>query len=76
MQIKPENIGIDETSFRRRHEYVTGIVDKDGGTVIDILYGHDGETLDKWFKTQKSCNLSELQSISMDMWDVRLRSGG
>ncbi len=36
-ETEPASIGIDETSFRKRHEYVTIILDKDDDTVIDIL---------------------------------------
>jgi transposase len=74
VETKPENIGIDETSFRKGHDYVTPIVDKDSGAVIDVLYGHDAQTLDEWFKRQKSGNLSEIQSISMDMWDAYIKA--
>jgi transposase len=74
VETKPKNIGIDETSFRKGHDYVTPIVDKDSGAVIDVLYGHDSQTLDQWFKGQKSCDLSELQSISMDMWDAYIKA--
>jgi transposase len=42
-QTKPKNIGIDETSFRKGHDYVTVVVDKDGGYVIDVISGHEVE---------------------------------
>ena len=65
----PENIGIDETSFQKRHEYVTVILDKDTDTIIDILDDRKAETLKNWFKTQEKSAFSELKSITMDMWD-------
>jgi transposase len=71
---KPKNIGIDETSFRKRHDYVTVIVDKDGGYVIDVIDGHDAEGLKGWFSGQKGCDFSEIRSISMDMWDAYIKA--
>lgn len=65
----PENIGIDETSFQKRHEYVTVILDKDNDAIIDILDDRKAETLKNWFKTQEKSDFSELKSITMDMWD-------
>jgi transposase len=71
---KPENIGIDETSFKKRHEYVTVVADKDGGSVIDVIFGHDAEGLKQWFMGQKGCDFSELRSITMDMWDAYIKA--
>jgi len=66
---KPIHIGIDETSFQKRHEYVTVILDKDNDVVIDILDDRKAETLKNWFRTQEKSDFSQIQSISMDMWD-------
>lgn len=65
----PKNIGIDETAFKRRHEYVTVILDKDNDVIIDILDDRKAATLKNWFKTQEKSDFSEVTSISMDMWD-------
>jgi transposase len=73
-KLKPKNIGIDETSFQKRHEYVTVILDKRTDTVIDVLQDRKSETLDSWFKTQKMANLKGLESISMDMWEAFIKA--
>jgi transposase len=65
----PKNIGIDETSFQKHHEYVTVILDKDTDTIIDILDDRKAATLKTWFKTQEKSDFGLLQSITMDMWD-------
>jgi transposase len=65
----PQNIGIDETSFQKRHQYVTVILDKDNDTIIDILDDRKTATLKNWFKTQEKSDFSKIESISMDMWD-------
>jgi len=65
----PKNIGIDETSFQKRHEYVTVILDKDRDVIIDILDDRKAATLKNWFKTQDKSDFSEVSSITMDMWD-------
>jgi transposase len=67
-------IGIDETSFQKRHEYVTVILDKDRDVVIDILDDRKSETLSEWFKTQKTCDFTRLSSITMDMWDPFIKA--
>lgn len=73
-QTQPENIGIDETSFQKRHEYVTVILDKDRDVVIDILQDRKAKTLDNWLNTQELCDFSGLRSITMDMWDPFIKA--
>jgi len=70
----PEDIGIDETSYQKRHEYVTVVLDKGSNTVIDVLPDRKAETLDTWFKTQEMADFSALKSVSMDMWDAFIKA--
>ena len=68
------NIGIDETSYQKRHEYVTVILDKDRDSVIDVLDDRKAETVETWLKIQENSDLSVLESISMDMWDPYIKA--
>ena len=43
-----EELGVDETSFQKRHEYVTALVNRSDGTVIDILDDRKKATLKAW----------------------------
>jgi hypothetical protein len=70
-EIKSENIGIDETPFKKRHDYVT-MVDEEGGSE-NMIFRHDAEELKGWFMGHKNCDFSELLSITVDM---RIYSGG
>jgi transposase len=74
---KPEavvNMGVDETSYQKGHEYVTVLLDKDRDCVLDTLDDRKAETLKTWLETQESCDLSGLRSISMDMWDPYIKA--
>jgi transposase len=73
-QQKVSNLGIDETSYQKGHKYVTIILDKDRDSVIDVLDDRKAETLETWLKTQKTSDLSGLNSISMDMWDPYIKA--
>lgn len=70
----PEHIGVDETSFQKRHEYVTVILDKDHDAVIDVLDDRKSKTLENWFKGQEHCDFSAVKSIAMDMWDPFIKA--
>jgi transposase len=64
-----KNLAIDETSFQKRHEYVTVIVDRDTGTVLETLDDRKAETLENWLKGRPVEHREAVQTISMDMWD-------
>jgi transposase len=74
VQRKVSNIGIDEASFRKRHQYVTVVVDKDRGCVLEVIDGHEADGVKQWFVEQKSSDFSEIRSISMDMRDAYIKA--
>ena len=63
------NIAIDETSFQKRHEYVTAIYDKDRDAVLDVLDNRKAETLEIWLKQRPEDHRDLIKTVSMDMWD-------
>jgi transposase len=69
-----KTLGIDETSYQKGHKYVTVLVDKDRGNVLDVLPDRKAETVTGWFKQQETCNIRHIQSISMDMWDPFIKA--
>jgi len=64
-----QNMAIDETSFQKRHEYVTAVYDKDRDIIVDILDDRKSETVEKWLKNRPFEHLNAVKTVSMDMWD-------
>jgi len=64
-----EHIGVDETSFQKRHEYVTVILDRQNDVVLDVLDDRKAETLEQWLRGRPAHHLASIQTLSMDMWD-------
>ena len=62
-----EDLAIDETSFQKRHEYVTVLVNRKNGVVVDILDDRKKASLKSWLKKNKHI-VEEVRSVSMDMW--------
>ncbi|MCB9832558.1 MAG: ISL3 family transposase [Planctomycetes bacterium] len=64
----PKRIGADETSFQKRHEYVTVVCDlgKEGG-VLHVADGHDAQALKGFYDSFSECELSSLEAVAMDM---------
>lgn len=60
-------IGIDETSYKRRHHYLTVVCDMKRGRVIWVGEGKSGKTLDGFFDEFGEERARRLRVVSMDM---------
>ena len=63
-----KRIGIDETSFQKRHEYVTVVVDQERDIVIHVADERKKQSLNQFYDMLSGQQLSEFECISMDMW--------
>jgi transposase len=61
------NIGIDELSYRRHHEYITIVTDHDSGRVVWAAPGKDAETALSFFRELGPDRSKKLETISIDM---------
>ena len=69
-----KDIGIDETSFQKRHEYVTVILDRNRDIVLDVLDDRKAESLENWLMDRPSHHVSCVQTVTMDMWDPFIKA--
>ena len=60
------NIGIDETSYRKGHNYVTTVVNHDTNAVVWCAPGHSTEVLSKFFEELTEEQRKNIQSVSGD----------
>jgi transposase len=72
----PRRLGVDETSYQKRHEYVTVVIDQEGGTVVHVADGRGRETLDTFFDSFSWEQRAEVESVAMDMWAGYIASVG
>ncbi len=63
----PVHLGVDETSFQKRHEYVTVVMDRVNDRVIEIGDGRRREVLDDFFELWTTEELAAVEWVSMDM---------
>jgi len=61
------NIGIDEFSYRKRHRYLTVVVDHDRKRVIWAGPGRSGKTLEGFFVELGPERSQQLENVTMDM---------
>lgn len=61
-------LGVDETAFRKRHDYVTIVSDQEAGTVLHVGSDRKKETLKDWYGGLTQEQRAAIESVSMDMW--------
>ena len=66
--LEPERIGVDETSFQKRHEYVTVVTDLDTSKVLYVADDRSKDSLQGFFDELEPADLLRLKVVSMDMW--------
>lgn len=61
-------IGVDETAFKKRHDYVTIVSDQEAGTVLHVGKDRKKATLKAWYESLTEEQQEAIESVSMDMW--------
>lgn len=70
----PRQIGVDETSFQRRHEYVTVVIDREAKVVSHVADGRGREVLDAYYASHPLAEREAVSSVTMDMWGPYIAS--
>ena len=68
-----KHVAVDETSFQKRHEYVTVVSDQNGG-VLHVGDGRTQEALDAYWRSLDAESLAALESVAMDMCQAYIQS--
>lgn len=63
-------MGVDETSFRKGHDYVTVIHDGQSGAVVHVCEVRRNERLAAYYGSLSEQQREAVESVSMDMWPV------
>ena len=60
------NIGIDETSYKKGHKYITVIVNHDTNTVVWAAQGHGKKVLEQFYRQLPPKQLSSIRVVTGD----------
>ena len=67
-EVCPTQIGVDETAFKKRHDYVAIVSDQAAGTVLHVGSDRKKATLKAWYESLTLEQREAIESVSMDMW--------
>lgn len=70
----PKHLGIDETSFRKRHDYVTVVSDQEQGHVLHVALGRNKKDLTDYYDSLSEEQKAGIESVSMDMWSAYINA--
>jgi transposase len=68
------HLGIDETAFARRHQYVTVVTDLDRGQVRYVADDRRQASLDAFWPQLTPAELAAIEAVAMDMWEPYIAS--
>ena len=71
-----KHVGMDEKSFGKGHDYVSVMTDIDNRRVLEVTPERTITAADKLWETLSETQLSEIESVSMDMWQAFMTSAG
>lgn len=64
------HVGVDEKSFGRGHDYVSVMTDLDGHRVLEVAQERTTLACDRLWETLTEKQRTEVESVSMDMWQA------
>ena len=70
----PRHAGVDETSFQKRHEYVTVVSDLEHSVVVHVADDRGREALDGFWTSLTPEQREQVEAVSMDMWEPYVQS--
>jgi transposase len=71
-----EHVGMDEKSFRRRHNYVTVLTDLDGSLVLEVAEGRDEEAANDAWTAIPEQQRKKVKAVAIDMWAAFEKAAG
>lgn len=64
----PASVGVDETSVRRGHEYITVVNALSEARVLDVIDDRTQASLDAFWSQYDANERNVVESVAMDMW--------
>lgn len=69
-----KRIGVDEFSYRKRHRYITTVVDHDSHRIVWAKEGKNSETLDAFFDELGKQRAKQIEIVTIDMSAAFIKS--
>ncbi|MGB1062086.1 MAG: ISL3 family transposase [Ketobacter sp.] len=73
-ELSPKQISVDETSYRKGHDYVTVVTDQDQAVVLHVAENREVGSLTEFYDLLSVEQKSGIESVCMDMWPAYIKA--
>lgn len=70
----PKRLSVDETSYRKGHDYITVVTDQESGTVLHVAEDRVTASLDGFYEQLDEDQRSGIEAVCMDMWPAYIKA--
>jgi transposase len=72
--LAPKKLSVDETAYRKGHDYVTVVTDQEQGVVLHVAENRETGSLGEFYGLLSEDQKSGIESVCMDMWPAYIRA--
>ena len=73
-ELSPKQISVDETSYRKGHDYVTVVTDQEQAAVLHVAENRETDSLAEFYDLLSADQKNGIESVCMDMWPAYIRA--
>jgi len=73
-ELSPKQISVDETSYRKGHDYVTVVTDQAQAAVLHVAENRETGSLAEFYDLLSTEQKSGIESVCMDMWPAYIKA--
>lgn len=73
-QLAPKRLSVDETSYRKGHDYITVVTDQASGTVLHVAEDRVASSLTGFFDQLDDEQREQIEAVCMDMWPAYIKA--
>ena len=72
--LAPKRLSVDETSYRKGHDYITVVTDQASGTVLHVAEDRVTASLGGFYDQLDEDQRSGIEAVCMDMWPAYIKA--
>lgn len=72
--LQPKRLSVDETAYRKGHDYITVVTDQESGTVLHVAEDRLTTSLGSFYEQLVEDQLNGIEVVCMDMWPAYIKA--
>lgn len=72
--LAPKRLSVDETAYRKGHDYITVVTEQESGTVLHVAEDRLTSSLGSFYEQLDAEQLNGIEAVCMDMWPAYIKA--